>query len=183
MEEHVPKVADTPVRIICRFANGLLQSSVARGVSLKKNVLQVTSREHMEVGISVTVMGAFLDRTNPAQVTSVKRGAEPGSYVIELTLRTMAAPIAAPKTGEISEGSSRALREAAQTLANRLDAAGWVPYHRAAFEKAAPSDRALYLAATEIAVCSLLADRGLADVSVLRATLSSAAGKAGAQNR
>ena len=178
MDEGAAKVADTPVRIVCRFANGLMQSSVARGISLVERVLRVSTREPLEVGVQVTVMGAFLTRINPAQITSVKRGKEPGSYIVELTLRTMPTPIAAPiaaKTTDISEGSNAALRQAATSLANRLQTAGWIPYHRAAFERAAAVDRPLYLAATEIAVFSLLAEKGLADLNLLRSRI----GKAG----
>jgi hypothetical protein len=167
MEDAAKKVADQPVRIICRFANGLMQSSVARGISLKNNVLSVQTRESFETGIQVTVMAAFLEKTQPARVTSYKRGAEPGSFMMQLTLR----PPISTKTAEIAESSGEIFRLAAGTLSKRLATAGWIPYHQAAFERAAASERGPFLAATEVAVFSLLEEKGLANASMLKTSV------------
>jgi len=161
------KVEDQPVRIICRYANGLMQSSVARGISMKNGVLAVQTRESFETGILVTVMASFLEKTQPAQVTSYKRGPEAGIFLMELTLRPAAAPIAA-KTGDIAEASGERFRQAAETLSQRLETAGWIPYFQAAFERAAAAERGPFLAATEMAVFSLLEKDGMANASMLK---------------
>jgi hypothetical protein len=167
MEDAVKKVADQPVRIVCRFANGIMQSSVARGVSMKNNVLTVQTRESFETGIKLTVMAAFFEKTQPAQVTSYKRGPEPGIFLMDLTLQQAAGPISM-KNAEISEGSGEAFRQAAGILSKRLETAGWIPYYQAAFEKATASERGPFLAATEMAVFLLLERDGMANVSMLK---------------
>jgi hypothetical protein len=162
------KLEDQPVRIICRFANGLMQSSVARSISLKGNVLSVQTRDSFEKGILVTVMASFLEKTHAAQVTSYKRGTEAGTFLMELALRPVAAPIVG-KSSDIAESSDEVFRQAAGTLSKRLEAAGWIPYYQAAFEKATASERGPFLAATEMAVFTLLERDGMADASMLKA--------------
>jgi hypothetical protein len=63
------------------------------------------------------------------------------------------------------------MREAAGRLANRLDAAGWIPFFNAAFEKSSPTERPAMLAATEMAVFALLEERELASTPELLARI------------
>ncbi len=161
-------VANAAVRLVCRYSNGIMESAVARAVEMKGSVLRVTCRTNYEPGIKVTVMAAFLAHTTPGQITSVSRGAEPGTWVVDLRLR----PVAAPMVGKTEQEEQHtapvvAMREAAATLAKRLDFAGWVPFYHAAFERATSSERPAMLAATETAVFSLLEERGLANMGAL----------------
>ena len=169
MAEEAVKVTNAPVRIVCRYANGIVQSAIARGISLKDDVLRVFTREAYEVGVQVTVMSAILPHASMARVTAKKRGEEPGSFVIDLLLRESLGH--APKAEALEEGSSEAFRAAANALAERLYSAGRVPYRQAAFDGASPADRPLYLAATEKAVFTLLAEKGLADMKTFNAKI------------
>lgn len=168
------KVENQPVRIICRFANGLMQSSVARGISLKGETLTVQTRESMEPGIQVTVLAPFLGHTQPALVISCKRDAEAGTFLLSLSLRRIIAPLA-QKTEDIDEAEAGdALRRAADTLSKRLETAGWIPFHQAAFERAADSERGPMLAATEMAVFTLLEEKNLTSLALLKARVERA---------
>src|SRR2546423_6430385 len=86
------QVADTAVRLVCRYSNGLTQNLVSRGVSMNKGVLRVSVREQFEVGVSLTVMSAFLPRITPAQVVHVERGPEPGAFLLDLKLLSKPIP-------------------------------------------------------------------------------------------
>src|ERR1022692_2604307 len=167
-----PKIADAPVRLVCRYSNGIMESTMARGVAMKGSVLKVLCRTQYEVGIKMTVMGAFLPHTTPGQVIAVLRGQEPGMWVVDLRLR----PVAAPVTAKVDQEEQHtapilAMRDAAVTLAKRLDAAGWVPFFHAAFEHSSPSERPAMLAATEMAVFALLEERELASTDELLARI------------
>src|SRR5258708_33119596 len=116
MEEGGKKVADQAVRVVCRYANGLMQSSVARGQSLTGDILHVLTREQFEPGVTVTVMASFLDRTQTARVASHRRTAEAGVFLMELLLRPVPATIAADTT-EIAQASGELFRQGAATLA------------------------------------------------------------------
>jgi hypothetical protein len=163
--EDSPKVVDASVRLVCRYSNGIMESAVARGMEMKGGVLRVICRTNYEVGVQVTVMAGFLPRTTPGQVIVVKRGEEPGTWVVDLRLRALAMPVI---TATVQVESERApvvaMREAAGTLAKRLDSAGWIPFFQAAFAHAAASERPAMLAATEMAVFSLLEERGFASM-------------------
>jgi hypothetical protein len=166
--EDPSKIADAPVRLVCRYSNGILESTVARAMAMKGSVLRVICRTNYEPGIQVTVMAAFLPRTTPGQITSVSRGKEPGTWIVDLRLRAVAMPVIAGAVQVEQETAPLvAMREAAGTLARRLDAAGWIPFYHAAFERAPASERPAMLAATETAVFSLLEERGLVSMSVL----------------
>jgi hypothetical protein len=170
------RVENQPVRVICRYSNGIIQTALARAVSMDDNVLRVTTRESFEAGVPVTVMAPFLSRTTPGQVTSYKRTEEAGVFAMELKLRPTLAPLA-QKTTDIDDASSELsgakFRESCATLVKRLEKAGWIPYRDAAFLRSAVAERPGLLAATEVAVYSLLADRGLADMSELRRRIGS----------
>jgi hypothetical protein len=166
--EDSPKVVDAPVRLVCRYSNGIMESTVARGMEMKGGVLRVTCRRNFEVGIQMTVMAAFLAHTTPGQVTAVRRADEPGTWVVDLRLRALAMPaITATVQVQSETAPVVAMREAAGTLAKRLESAGWIPFFHAAFERATASERPAMLAATEMAVFSLLDERGLASLDPL----------------
>jgi hypothetical protein len=166
--EDQAKVVDAPVRVVCRYSNGIMESTVARGIMMKGNVLRVLCRTSFDPGIQVTVMAGFLARTSPAQIAAVTRGKEPGTYVVDLRLRpTAMSVVSGPVKMEPETPPATRLKEAARTLAARLDSAGWVPFYGAAFERATPSERPAMLAATEVAVYTLLEERGLTSVRVL----------------
>ncbi len=169
MDEGGKKVADQPVRVVCRYANGLMQSSVARGQSLNGDILRVLTREQYEPGITVTVMAAFLDKTQTARVTAYRRTAEAGVFLMELLLRPVPGVIA--PAAETAQSSGERFRQGASALAKRLEDAGWCPYYEAVFERATASERALFLAATEIAVFKMVAEYGLADLEWMKARI------------
>src|SRR5580658_6051781 len=102
MEDTSQKIADAAVRLVCRYSNGIMESTVARAIGMKGPVLRVLCRTQYEMGVQVTVMAAFLPRTTPGQVTAVLRGEEPGSWVVDLRLRSVAMPlsVAAPVESE-----------------------------------------------------------------------------------
>ncbi|GEM_PF-5093210 len=155
---------DAPVRLVCRYSNGISESAVARGIGMKGPVLRVMCRTKYELGTTVTAMASFLPTTTPGQVIAVERGKEVGTWLMELRLRPATAPAA-----EI-EGHTTPLMpmpEAAGILARRLESAGWIPFFQAAFEKSDAVERPAMLAAVETAVFSLLQARDLASISDL----------------
>jgi hypothetical protein len=169
--EDASKVTDAAVRLVCRYSNGIMESTVARAITMKGAVLRVMSRTSYEMGVQVTVMAAFLPRTTPGQVTAILRGEEPGTWVVDLRLRSVAMPLATAAPVESETAPILEMREAAVRLAKRLDAAGWIPFFNAAFERSSPTERPAMLAATEMAVFALLEERDLAGATELLARI------------
>jgi hypothetical protein len=171
MEDASQKIADAAVRLVCRYSNGIMESTVTRAIGMKGSVLRVMSRTNYEMGVQVTVMAAFLPRTTPGQVTAVLRGEEPGTWVVDLRLRSVAMPLAAAAPVESDTAPIIEMRDAAVRLARRLDAAGWIPFFNAAFERSSATERPAMLAATEMAVFALLEERDLASSTELLARI------------
>ena len=84
--EESPKVAAAPVRLICRYSNGVVKSFLARGVSRKDELLRVLTSEQFEPGIELTVMAPFLSAAQSCRVMGIQRGHEPGYSLLELRL-------------------------------------------------------------------------------------------------
>ena len=165
MPEEV-KVVDVAVRLTCRFSNGLTQSVIARGIAMKDRVLRVQVREKYEAGVQLSVIAPFLSRITPAHVTAFGRGAEPGTFLVDLTLKDFMEP-AVTATGTVVEFSAASLKETARALAGRLQGAGRLPYQKAAFAGVPLAERPRMLAVTELAVIALLEEKGLASRSLL----------------
>ena len=173
--EETKRVADTPVRLMCRYSNGIVKSYLARALSFESKgegqgegqVLRVLTNEQFEPGIPLTAMAAFLPSNMVGRVTAVTRSERPGYFVLELSLRLP--PPAAPKPQPVPAPAAQtlqarqALTRFAAALAGRLEASGNVPLYNAAFECAMVNEKQGFLVSTAVAVFLLLAQKEQVD--------------------
>ncbi len=153
------KIAGSPVRLICRYSNGMVKNFVARAVSLDGQALEILCTEGFEPGIGLTIMAGFLSGQQSSRVAAVKRDPKAG-FLVSLLLDpvTVAKPL--PKAVKTSSAAKAAFSRYAKQLADKLAFAGKTPYRKAAFGRGVQQG---YVAVTAAAVLMLLAEKNQLD--------------------
>jgi len=153
------KIAGSPVRLTCRYSNGIVKTFVARAVSLDGLALQVLCTEGFEPGIGLTVMAAFLSGGQSSRVTAVKRDPKAG-FLVSLQLQPVIVAKPPAKAIKTSSAAKAAFSRYAKQLADKLAFAGKTPYRKAAFGRGVQQG---YVAVTAAAVLLLLAEKNQLD--------------------
>jgi hypothetical protein len=161
--EEANKVAGTSVRLICRYTNGVVKSFLSRAISFEGKKLQVLVNEQFEPGIPLTVMSTFLPASRIGRVMKVERGQQAGWFIVEVSLQPPVPVPAKPKATAQPQPEHVSFTSIAGNLAARLEAAGGVPYYKAAFETAAVSEKQAISACTAAAVFLLLSGHEMVD--------------------
>lgn len=152
-----------PVRLTCRFSNGLVMSYTGRVLDYEGGILRVLTNESLDVGVPVTAITPVLSGPTTCRVRRAERSPElPGYFVVEL--RALQKPKAPPL--HVPE----AMRAAALELAARLVRGGPRCTLAQALAGMDPPQTLACLQATAAAVLLLVHAKGLADpVPLLRA--------------
>lgn len=111
-----------PVRLNCRFSNGLHMSYAGRAIGRDNDTLRVLISENFEVGIALTAICSLLDGPTSCRVAAVRRGAQAGFFEAELRLIDVKAKTTSPVPKRAPD--SPALRAACGELADRLSLLG-----------------------------------------------------------
>ena len=86
--------APVPIRLAYRYPNGSMVSYSARALSYDESLVHVVVNEEFDPGISLSVMGPFLEGLTAAHVTSVIRSKKHHGY-FEMVLRLGEVPAGA----------------------------------------------------------------------------------------
>jgi hypothetical protein len=170
MEKVTPE-APVPVRLSCRYSNGLVISYVARAVAYDDSSLRVLSSEYFERGIKLSIMAPFLPGVVACRVAATARNREqPAYFELDLQFLNKQAPVVEERQKVLVIAAPQLLvdevAEAARELASRLESGYALPFP-AVLQEISPSQRQLFLAVGAAAVALLLQDKGTLDLRYL----------------
>lgn len=148
-----------PVRLSCRFSNGMVMSYGARAVSCEGETLRVLTSEKFEPGVALQVTSPVLARPTVYRVAKVSRSeGQAGFFLVDL--RVLAPPTPKPAA---RRPIPEVLREAAAELAERLEAAGPQATLYGALSATTSRQAGAFVVASLAAVLALVQRKGLAD--------------------
>lgn len=168
--EPSPGSSAAPVRLRCRYSNGLVTNALARAVSHEGDVLRVLCSEQFEAGVQLTAQASFLSGAQACRVLSARRSEQPGYFLLDLKLPAAVQPAPAPQVAKAPVDFTIFAAE----LAARLDDAGAVPLYRAAFQRATSRERQGFIQCAAAAIFVLLARKGHLDASQVLKKLKTA---------
>jgi hypothetical protein len=84
--------APVPIRLTCRYSNGVVVSYGARALAYNESSLRVLSSENFEQGIHLNVIAPFLEGVASCRVTATCRSRKQPPY-FELDLKLVKKPV------------------------------------------------------------------------------------------
>ena len=164
-----------PIRLTCRYSNGIIVSYVARAISYDDKSVRILSSESFERGIRLNVLAPFLNSITPCRVDAVSRSRQESAY-FELNLRLIPKAENAPQPANASTGSLDSLlvnvriATALAKFANRLEEHSgrtcWL-----ALRDTPPEERPLIMPMLAAAVAILLQEKQRVDLRHLTGSL------------
>ena len=164
-----------PIRLSCRYANGVALHFGARALSCGDDSLRVLCSQHFDPGITLQVSGRFLEGHTTCRVAGVQRSRKHRSaFELDLEFVEKQAP-QAPEAKEAVEEKAgptvpAELIRAAEELAGELERDEPKPLSQL-FEALPSAARPLALIVCPAALLRLLGEKNAADGRRLLATL------------
>ena len=160
--------APVPIRLTCRYSNGIALSYYARALSVNSRSLRVLCAQPFETGVELSVLAPFLQGLTVCRVAASVRSKRQISF-FELDLRTLRATLPPAEADEAADRAVqtspndrdelvRAAAELAGLLENAIDRRFTV-----AWNQLPPARRPALLAAGASAVTLLLQEKEYLD--------------------
>ena len=165
--------APVPIRMSCRYSNGMIVSYGARALAYDDSSLRVLSSEDFDRGIRLNIFAPFLEGITSCRVTASSRNREqPAYFELELSFLKKPLPAARAEAKTAVEQTRRAIpREvafAAEQMAAALELAADKRISQV-WRQFPASRRPLFLTVCAAAVLLLLQEKGLLDMQNLLA--------------
>lgn len=158
-----PLLSLLPVRLNCRYSNGIVKTFLARAVSYEGGVLHVLTTEKFEVGISLRVLSPLLSGPTAFRVAGLTKSEDQrGSFLMEMHALTPLESSAVSKP-PVTAAIPQVFRAAAAELADRLELIGAEGTLREALEGMSPTHARICVWAAVGAVLVLAERNGFAD--------------------
>ena len=162
------QLAPVPVRLSCRYSNGVVVSYVARAVAFDDFGIKVLSAEGFEKDVQLSVLAPFIEGIVPCRVAAASRSRDHTGY-FELLLKFLKKPKPAPqakKAPPVEEGHfliPENMARAALEFAAKLEQLDPWPISRVLQEIPA-AERTLLLIVAAAATSLLLHEKGILDL-------------------
>lgn len=163
------RFAPVPIRLSCRYLNGITLSYYARAMSLNSRSLRVLSAQPFETGVRLNVVAPFWKSTTECRVAASVRSKKQVSF-FELDLKFLQEPALAPAETPVAAVASQpvpsdstnltVLAVVAADLADRLEETRF----SLAWQKLPAARRPHYLVACVSACMLLLQEKGYLDI-------------------
>lgn len=165
--------APVPIRMSCRYSNGLTVSYGARALAYDDSSLRVLSSEDFARGITLNIFAPFWEGITACRVAaSARNRKQPAYFELELSLLKKPLPAARAKKKPAVEQTRKAIPQkvafAAEQMAAALELAADKGISQV-WRQLPPSRRPLFLTVSAAAVLLLLQEKGLLDVQNLLA--------------
>lgn len=163
----------TPIRLTCRYSNGIVVSYVARMISYDDKSLRVLSSESFDRGIRLNVLTPIFNGIMLCRVNAVSRSSQTGYFELDLRLLPKAEP--APQPAIVSMATSGGVL-GAQLATVLSDFASRLEQHPGrtcslVLRENPPENRFLILPMLAAAVALLLQEKEMLDLRHLAGNL------------
>ncbi len=155
--------APVPVRMTCRFSNGIMLSYYARVITTSKSSIHLMSANPFEHGVQLNLVAPFLNGIVSCRVYRVRRS-EIDRSLFDLELRVVK-ELGMEKDDEarLSPLSLEQLTETTGQLADQLEKSMETPF-RKIIRNLPESERHPFLMASITAVSALMQEKGYLDL-------------------